>query len=183
VQAADPPEQEPVRLEVVGDSRRAAYRLARLPCSPMATEPFGERWTCPRCGRSFAARNQTHACRAGDPPALERHLAGRPAAVVETFWAVVDAARASGPLEVVPERTRVALHARMSFAALIPRRRWLDGHVVLARRLESPRFRRIETFSLRNHLHAFRLTEPEEVDAEVRGWLAEAYEVGMQRHL
>ena len=71
----------------------------------------------------------------------------------------------------------------MSFAALIPRRRWLDGHVVLARRLESPRFRRIETFSPRNHLHAFRLTTPEDVDAEVRGWLAEAYAVGMQRHL
>jgi hypothetical protein len=149
----------------------------------MATEPFGERWTCPRCGRSFAARNQTHACRAGDPPALERHLAGRPAAVVDTFWAVVDAARACGPLEVVSEKTRVALHARMSFAALMPRRRWLDGHVVLARRLESPRFRRIETFSPRNHLHAFRLTGPEEVDAELKGWLAEAYEVGMQRHL
>jgi hypothetical protein len=85
----------------------------------MATEAFGERWTCPRCGRSFAARNQTHACHAGDPPALERHLPGRPAAVVETFWAVGDAARACGSLEVVPEKTRVALHARMSFAALI----------------------------------------------------------------
>src|SRR5215211_9253675 len=59
----------------------------------MATEPFGERWTCPRCGRSFALRNQTHACHAGDPPALERHLVGRTAPVVETFWAVVDAAR------------------------------------------------------------------------------------------
>src|SRR3954452_15871952 len=145
----------------------------------MATEPFGERWTCPRCGRSFAARKQTHACRAGEPPALERHLAGRPAAVVATFWAVVEAARACGPLEVVPEKTRVALHARMSFAALIPRRRWLDGHVVLARRLESSRFRRIETFSPRNHLHAFRLTDPEEVDAEVEGWLSGGLEHGM----
>ena len=149
----------------------------------MAIEPFGERWTCPRCGRSFAARNQSHACHAGDPPALERHLDGKTAAVVETFWAVVDAARTCGPLELVPEKTRVALHARMSFAALVPRVRWLDGHVVLARRLESPRFRRIETFSPRNHLHAFRLTGADEVDAEVRGWLAEAYEVGMQRHL
>ena len=103
--------------------------------------------------------------------------------MVETFWAVVDAARACGPLEVVPEKSRVALHARMSFAALIPRRRWLDGHVVLARRRESPRFRRIETFSPRNHLHAFRLTTPQDVDAEVRDWLAEAYAVGMRRHL
>ena len=45
----------------------------------------------------------------------------------------------------------------MSFAAFVIRKNWIDGHVVLARRLENPRFRRIETFSPRNHLHAFRL--------------------------
>jgi Domain of unknown function (DUF5655) len=146
----------------------------------MSGDAFGERWTCPRCGRAFAARNQTHACGRWD---LERHLDGRPEPVRATFWALVDAARDCGPLEVVPEKTRVALHARMSFAALVPRTRWVDGHVVLARRLESPRFRRIETISRRNHVHQFRLSAPGEVDAEVRAWLAEAYAVGMQRHL
>jgi hypothetical protein len=55
--------------------------------------------------------------------------------------------------------------------------------VVLARRVESPRVRRIDTFSPRNHLHAFRLASVAEVDEEVAGWFAEAYEVGMQRHL
>jgi hypothetical protein len=70
----------------------------------------------------------------------------------------------------------------MSFGALVPRTRWVDGHVVLARRRESPRFARVKTYSPRNHLHAFRLIGPDEVDDEVRGWLAEAYEVGMQRH-
>jgi hypothetical protein len=146
----------------------------------MSAGAFGERWRCPRCGRAFAARNQTHACGRWD---LERHLDGRPEPVRATFWALVDAARDRGPLDVVPEKTRVALHARMSFAAVVPRTRWVDGHVVLARRLESPRFRRIETISPRNHVHQFRLSSPGEVDAEVRAWLAEAYEVGMQRHL
>ena len=141
---------------------------------------FGERWTCPDCGRSFAARNQTHACGRWE---LERHLVGKPDVVVATFWAVIDAARSCGPFELIPEKTRVALHARMSFAALVPRTRGVDGHVVLARRLESSRFARVETYSPRNHLHAFRLTRPEEVDDEVRSWLAEAYQVGMQRHL
>ena len=49
--------------------------------------------------------------------------------------------------------------------------------------LNSPRFRRIETYSPQNVLHAFRLSSPEEVDEEVAGWLAEAYAVGEQRHL
>jgi Domain of unknown function (DUF5655) len=71
----------------------------------------------------------------------------------------------------------------MSFAAFVPRRRWLDGHVVLARRLDHPRFRRIEEYSPRNVLHAFRLSGPDDVDTDVRAWLAEAYLVGRQHHL
>jgi hypothetical protein len=71
----------------------------------------------------------------------------------------------------------------MSFAAFMPRRQWLNGHLVLARRIDNPRFSRIETFSPHNVLHAFRLSSPPEVDDEFIGWLGESYEVGMQRHL
>jgi hypothetical protein len=143
--------------------------------------PFGSLWTCPRCGRAFAARNQTHTCR--PLGSLDEHFAGKPPEIRAIFDAVVAAAERAGPVTVLPERTRIALQARMSFAAVTPRRAWVDGHVVLARRLESPRFRRIETFSARNHLHAFRFASVAEVDEEVAGWLAEAYEVGMQRHV
>ena len=76
---------------------------------------------------------------------------------------------------MLPEKTRIALQARMSFAALQPRRRWVDGHVVLPRRRPDPRFTRIETFSPGSHLHAFRLSRREDVDERVADWLAEAY--------
>ena len=71
----------------------------------------------------------------------------------------------------------------MSFAAFVPRRRRLDGHVVLARELASPRFRKIEVYGPRNVLHAFRVHDPGEVDDEVKAWLTEAYRVGAQEHL
>lgn len=86
-------------------------------------------------------------------------------------------------MTVLPERTRIALQVRMSFAAFTARNHWLDGHVVLARERPSPRFRRIEVYSPRNVLHAFRLHKPDEVDDEVADWLAEAYRVGRQDHL
>jgi hypothetical protein len=137
-------------------------------------------WTCPRCGRSFANRNQQHAC---GPLDLDRHLAGRDPEVVAIFERLVELAERNGPVTVLPEKTRIAFQVRMSFAAFSLRRRWVDGHVVLARRLEHSRFRRVETFSPRNHLHQFRLERLEEVDEEVAAWLAEAYRVGEQRHL
>jgi len=137
-------------------------------------------WTCPRCGRSFANRNQSHFC---SDVKLEAHFAGREPHVVATFKRLVTVARRSGPVTVLPEKTRIALQVRMSFAAFTLRRRWVDGHVVLARRRESPRFRRIDVISARNQVHLFRLHSPDEVDAEVASWLAEAYQVGAQRHL
>ena len=88
-----------------------------------------------------------------------------------------------GPVTVLPEKTRIALHARMSFAAFMPRRHWLGGHLVLARRIDSPRFLRVDTYSPRNVVHAFRLTSPTDVDEEFAAWLAEAYQVGAGRHL
>ena len=96
---------------------------------------------------------------------------------------MVAAIRAIGPVEVLPEKTRIAFHVRMSFAQVTPRRGWLDGHLVLARRLEHPRFRSIQTFSPRNHLHTFRLEQLADIDADFRAWLAEAYAVGEQKHL
>jgi hypothetical protein len=83
----------------------------------------------------------------------------------------------------LPEKTRIAFQVRVSFAAFSLRRHWVDGHVVLARRLERPSFRRIDVISARNQEHVFRLHEPSQVDDEVERWLAEAYSVGEQKHL
>ena len=133
-------------------------------------------WTCPDCGREFANRHQTHTC--APLGSLDDHLAGKPPEIAEIVHRVIACAQECGEVTVLPEKTRIALAARMSFAALMPRRRWVDGHVVLARRLEDPRFTRIETYSPRNHLHAFRLASVDEVDARFREWMREAYEAG-----
>ena len=137
-------------------------------------------WRCPVCGRQFANRNQSHAC---GRSTLASHFAGKPAAVRAIFDKLLLVARRNGPVTVLPEKTRIAFQVRMSFAAFVIRQNWVDGHVVLARRLENPRFRRIETFSPRNHLHAFRFESLDDVDDEAAAWLAEAYRVGEQRHL
>jgi hypothetical protein len=137
-------------------------------------------WRCPDCGREFANVNQSHACGRHD---LAAHFEGRDPEVVRIYRALVGAARRNGPVKVLPEKTRIALQVRMSFAAFSLKRRWLDGHVVLARRLDSPRFKRIYQVSPRNQVHEFRLHWAAEVDDEVAGWLREAYAVGEQKHL
>jgi endogenous inhibitor of DNA gyrase (YacG/DUF329 family) len=137
-------------------------------------------WQCPRCQRQFANRNQSHACGRHH---LRDHFVDRDPEVVKAFRALLDAARRCGPVKVLPEKTRIAFQVRMSFAAFRLRRHWIDGHVVLARRRESPRFSKIQAFSPINQVHQFRIYRAEEVDVEVASWLREAYAVGEQRHL
>ena len=142
-----------------------------------ATQPL---WTCSRCGRGFANRNQEHACGKYD---LAHHFARKDVRIRAIFDAVVAAIQRIGPVRILPEKTRIAFQVRISFAQLTPRRRWVDGHVVLARRLPHSRFRRIDTISRRNHVHHFRLERIEDVDENLSAWLREAYSVGEQRHL
>jgi hypothetical protein len=137
-------------------------------------------WRCPVCKRQFANRHQSHFCGRHD---LEAHFEGKPAEIREIFDAVLATIRRMGTVIVLPEKTRIAFQVRMSFAQLTPRLRWVDGHVVLARRMEHPRIRRIDTISPRNHVHHFRFSAVSDVDGEVAQWLAEAYAVGQQRDL
>ena len=51
----------------------------------------------------------------------------------------------------------------------------------LKHRIESPRFTKVELIPPRNCVYQFAATTPEDVDDEVAGWLASAYEIGMQR--
>jgi hypothetical protein len=136
-------------------------------------------WRCPTCGQTFVTRNMPHSCQVVE---LDEHFAGCEPNVRATFDALL--AAVPGPVTVNPTKSRISLQARMRFAAVErPRKRHLNAHLVLTRPIDSDRFTRVEFLEPYYHLHRLRLEDPEDVDAELRGWLAEAYEVGMQRHL
>lgn len=137
-------------------------------------------WLCSGCGRSFANRNQTHSCARHE---LESHFTGKSHAVRSLFKQLLDVLQKAGPVTVLPEKTRIAFHVRMSFGAVSVRKNSLIGHFVFARRIEHPRFLRVETYSRRNHLHAFRIATGADLDSEFEQWAREAYAVGEQKHL
>ena len=142
--------------------------------------PHRSLWRCLKCRRQFANRNQSHACGRHD---LDHHFVGKSPEIRALFDEVVAAVRKIGPVRIVPEKTRIAFQVRMSFAQVTQKLNWLEGHLVLARRFEHPRFRQVQTISPRNHVHTFRITSPCDIDEDFRSWLAEAYSVGEQRHL
>ncbi len=137
-------------------------------------------WRCPNCKRKFANRNQTHFC---SNVTLESHFTGKPPITRELFDAFLGEVKKHGPVKVLPEKTRIALQVRMSFAAVMTRRGYLRGHLVLAERCDDSCFFKIESFSPRNHVHQFALRDKSQLSASFQKHIAAAYAVGCQHHL
>ncbi|MFQ5695652.1 MAG: DUF5655 domain-containing protein, partial [Terriglobia bacterium] len=137
-------------------------------------------WRCPRCGWQFVTRNLWHSC---VRVPLDQHFKGKDPIVRKTFNALVAALRKNGPLTVVTSKTRIAFLVRMRFGSVIPQKKVLRGGFALMRPgvrhpllTPAPRFGRI-------YGYRFRLTHPKQIDRAFRRLLAQAYQVGQQKHL
>jgi Domain of unknown function (DUF5655) len=138
-------------------------------------------WRCPECGQTFVARNMPHSC---SVVGLDAFFERVEPALRELFDRFVAAAAASGPVTVNATKSRVSVQARMRFAGIErPRKRHLVATFVLTTPVRSPRIARVEYVEPYYYVHRVPLRAPSDVDDELRGWLAQAYQVGVQRHV
>ncbi len=140
-----------------------------------------ELWECPTCGQTFVSRNLPHSCFVVD---LDDHFSDCEDVVWETFDALLRAVERNGPVTVNATRSRITFQTRMRFGGVDkPRRDHLQANFVLTRAIRHERIRRVDHVPPYYYVHRLRLQAPEEVDGEVETWLAEAYEIGGQRHV
>jgi hypothetical protein len=138
-------------------------------------------WTCPKCLRPFINPNMPHSC---GHYSVKKFLAGKSRHAISLYKHFSALVRDCGPVQIAPAKTRIGFQVRMIFAAVNKLSDLgLDAHVVLTRRLESTRFRRIEPLTPWCYVHHFRIESLSELDEEVENWLREAYQVGTQEHL
>ena len=137
-------------------------------------------WTCPKCGERFTGKNMWHSC---GKFSLDDLFARSEPQVLKLFHQFARMVRASGPVHMIPQKTRVVFQVRMRFAGVTPRKSHLICHFVLPRKIDNERFQKIETFNPHCHAHYLRVAEEADLDADVARWLKEAYEVGGQKHL
>lgn len=137
-------------------------------------------WECAECGRRFVNPRQWHSC--GNPE-LDEILAAASDEAAAIYEAVEKALRDAGDFRVHPQKTRIAFISRMTFGGVRLARRWADLSFIVERALDDPRIRRIELYGPTSFGHEVRLTGPEAVDDDVRGWLALALRRGDQETL
>jgi hypothetical protein len=63
---------------------------------------------------------------------------------------------------------------RVRFAGAIPKKEWLDIGFWLPRRIDHPRFHKIETIYPNAHVHLVGVRAPEQQDRQLAAWLREA---------
>jgi hypothetical protein len=113
-----------------------------MPTVPGVRDRHRALWTCAKCGRPFANRNQSHSC---GRYSVEEFLKGKSSHTIELYNRFVQAVQECGTIIVAPAKTRVGFQVRMIFAAVNKLgEHGLTAHVVLARRLEHPRFIKVE---------------------------------------
>jgi len=121
-----------------------------------------------------------HAC--GDYT-VEQFLAGKGARARAMFERFAELAQSCGPLTLAPAKTRIAFMVRVRFCAVERLSdRSLRAEFGLPYALASPRIPRIQELANGWYVHWLTVTAPDELDAEVRGWLCAAYHwMGEQR--
>lgn len=138
-------------------------------------------WRCPKCGNYFVTRNLPHSC---VRVPLESHFKGKDPIVRKTFNAFLAVLRRSGPVRVVSSKTRITFMVRMRFAGASPQKNALRCGFALLRPARHAAIKRAYRFpGTKLYAHELRLTHPNQIDAPLRALLAEAYQVGAQKHL
>ena len=142
--------------------------------------PLRPMWTCPRCGRSYAISNQSHACLSLTPA---QHLAEKGPLAEQFYRAVVDVLSTCGEFRIHAQKTRIAFISRMSFAGLTFARNWANLTFILPNPVDHPRIRKLTLYGPTSWGHSLRLTGTEEIDDQVRKSLCEAWRRGNQETL
>lgn len=135
-------------------------------------------WTCPVCEARFTTRNQRHSCGRFSLDAL---FARSEPAVRDLFDRFVALAKAQGPVTVIPQKSRVALQARMRFAAVTPQRHTLAGHLIMRERHDAPCFTQVEQLG-HCYRHVFKVDSARAL-APLRAFMRKAYRTGTQEDL
>lgn len=108
---------------------------------------------------------------------VEEHLAGKAPVVRAIYERLIDAVRAFGPLHEEPKKTSIHLNHRTAFAGIATQQQALLLTIRAASPIESPRVRANERVSAKRVHALVKLERPEDVDAELVGWLRAGYDL------
>jgi hypothetical protein len=106
---------------------------------------------------------------------LEEYFSTGPERERPIFTAVMRHLSTVGPVHVEPVSVGIFLKRARGFAELRPRRDWVALSFSLPYRAQHPRIvRKVQAYG-NAYFHVVNLRTPDDLDAQILGWLTEAY--------
>jgi Domain of unknown function (DUF5655) len=106
---------------------------------------------------------------------VKSHFEGKDPVVRQIYDQLLKKSRQFGAVEEDPKKTSIHLNRVTAFAGIATRKSALILTIKSDRPLSSSRVHKSEQTSARRFHHEVKLTAPTDVDAELTGWLKEAY--------
>src|SRR5437868_8307905 len=111
-------------------------------------------------------------------PAIDALFTGKDPIVRAIYARILEVLGAIGEFGVEPKKTSIHLVRSSGFAGVHPRKSTLVLNLRLDRPLAGPRVLKSEQVSRNRYHDEVKLAAPDDVDAELIAWLAEAYALG-----
>ena len=136
-------------------------------------------WICPRCGVRLLTRNLSHSCGLATMTDWKKRMGPRARTFYDRFESMI---AKCGPFHLGPAKTRIAFLARVRFAGVSAlSERGMSLAFALPEPVRSPRFTKVEEIVPGWWGHYLRITEVDQLDAELQKWLRQSYRLmGMQ---
>ena len=106
---------------------------------------------------------------------LDALFAGKDVAVRAIYSRLLEVLQTFGPFKEEPKKTSIHLVNASGFAGVHPRKSFLYLNVRMDRPLQGERVTKSEQVSKNRYHNEIKITSPDDVDAELVGWLKEAY--------
>lgn len=106
---------------------------------------------------------------------VQHHFAGKDPVVQKIYNRVLKAVRQFGPVAEDPKKTSIHLVNKTALAGVATRKSHLILTIKSDCRLNSSRIQTAEQVSAHRFHHQIKLSAPEEIDAELIGWLRAAH--------
>ena len=139
-------------------------------------------WTCPTCGHAFVTANIWHSCTRID---LDEPFARAQPGVRQLFDGLVALFQRCGSIVVIAQKTRIVFMVDVRFGGCVVRRDHLIANIALSRRVEHPRWSRIEEYGPRWIAHRWEVWTPADLAGDdLASLVCEGYrDLGERRSL